>query len=379
MQPDAAIRVLLVEESAPLRDRLVKLLAADGRLQVVATAADGHEAADLTARLRPDVIAMSLELPRLDGIGATRRIMAETPTPIVIIDATSDGARSNRAAEALQAGAMTVVDQPLTSSGDTLSGQAAQQLLTAIRLMAEVKVVRRPASGVRGSLMIVPQHEPTPLSTARPRPLIVTRRRPVVVLVAASTGGPQAIQALLQALGPDLSVPLLVVQHMSRGFLAGMVGWLAATCPQAVQLAAHGIEPAGGTVYIAPEDYHLLVTRAGKLALSKAPPVGGFRPSANSLFESAAQCYGGMAIGAVLTGMGDDGAAGLAAMRGVGASTIAQDEASAVVFGMPRAAVAAGGAERVLPLAAIAPAMRKLLGLKSLPDAADSQGEALWN
>jgi two-component system, chemotaxis family, protein-glutamate methylesterase/glutaminase len=376
MQPVMAIRVLVVEESPPLRDRLVQLLAADGRLQVVATAVDGHEAVDLTARLRPDVIAMNLVLPRLDGIGATRRIMAETPTPIVIINVAADASPTGRAAEALQAGAVTVLDQPLTSPGDPLPAQAVQELLTAIRLMAEVRVVRRPASGVRPNLMIVRQQEPTALLSTRRGPLVINRRRPVVVLVAASTGGPQAIQTLLQALGPDLGVPVLVVQHMSRGFLAGMVGWLAATCPQAVKLAAHGNEPVSGTVYIAPEDYHLLVTRAGKLALSKAPPVGGFRPSANTLFESAAQCYGGMAIGAVLTGMGDDGAAGLATLRGAGASTIAQDEASAVVFGMPRAAAAAGAADRVLPLDEIGPAIRRLLGLKSLADAADSQAEA---
>jgi two-component system, chemotaxis family, protein-glutamate methylesterase/glutaminase len=361
------IRVLVVQEPSPLRDCLIQVIAADGRFQVVAIAADGQEAADLTAQLRPDVIAMNLVLPRVDGIAATQRIMAETPTPIVMFSATSNGVSTDRAAEALQAGAVTVVSQPLTSQGRTV-----QELVTAIRLMAEVKVVRRPAHGGPRNRANIRPHEPTSLvATGR-------RRRPVVVLVAASTGGPQAIQTLLQALGPDLDVPVLVVQHMSTGFLAGMVGWLAGTCPQSVKLAADGDEPAGGIVYIAPEDYHLLVTRAGKLALSKGPPVGGFRPSGNTLFESAAHCYGGMAIGAVLTGMGDDGAAGLAALRGAGASTIAQDEASAVVFGMPRAAAAAGAAERVLPLAAIGPAVRKLLGLKSLPYVSDSQAEASW-
>jgi two-component system chemotaxis response regulator CheB len=162
----------------------------------------------------------------------------------------------------------------------------------------------------------------------------------------------------------------------------GMVGWLAATCPQVVRLAAHGDEPAGGTVYIAPENHHLHVARGGllkpRLALTKAPPVGGFRPSANTLFESVAACYGADVVGAVLTGMGEDGAAGLAALRRAGASTIAQDEASAVVFGMPRAAAAAGAAERVLPLTAIGPSVRKLLGLKFSPHVADSQAETRW-
>jgi two-component system chemotaxis response regulator CheB len=358
------IGVLVVQEPSPLRDLLVQAVAADGRLQVIEIAGDGHEAADFAARLRPDVIAMDLVLPRLDGIGATRRIMAETPTPIVIFSGTDDGTPADRAAEVLQAGAVMLVDQPLTADS-----RAVQELLTTVRLMAEVKVVRRPASRVWRAATVA-SYRPTSLPAN-------LRRRPAVVLIAASTGGPQAIQMLLQALGPDVDAPVLVVQHMSAGFLAGMVGWLSGTCPQSVRLAAHGDEPARGTVHIAPEDHHLLVTRAGKLALSKAPPLGGFRPSANTLFESAARCYGGLAIGAVLTGMGDDGAAGLAALRAAGASTIAQDEASAVVFGMPRAA--AGAAERVLPLAAIGPAIRRLLGLMSLSHVADSQAEASWS
>jgi two-component system chemotaxis response regulator CheB len=367
IQPGETIRVLVVEESAPLRDLLVERLNGDGRFQVVATASDGHEAADLAARLRPDVIVMNLHLPRLDGIGATRRIMAETPMPIVIISAMSDGSPTERTAEALQAGAVAVFDKPL-DPGDARHVQAVHELLTAIRLMAEVKVVRRPASSVRSRLSIPPFD-----STAS---WAVAKHRPVVVVLAASTGGPQAIQTVLQALGPDVDVPVLVVQHMSLGFLTGMVGWLAGTCPQSVRLATHGDQPVGGTVYIAPEDHHLLVTRAGKLALTKAPPVGGFRPSANLLLESAALCYGADAVGAVLTGMGDDGVAGLAALREAGGSTIAQDEASAVVYGMPRAAAVAGAAERVLPLAAIGPAMRKLLGLKFMPYLSDSQAEA---
>jgi two-component system chemotaxis response regulator CheB len=350
------IQVLLVEESAAIRGLLVHLLAADDRFQVVATASDGHEAANLAARLRPDVIVMNLLLPRLDGIGATRRIMAEAPTPIIILCATP----TDRTAEALQAGAVAVLDKPLSP------GQP-QELLTTIRLMAEVKVVRRPASGVRRNHLSALPYAANALSAT-------SKARPGVVVLAASTGGPQAIQVVLQALGADLDVPVLVVQHMSMGFLSGMVRWLDVTCPQSVRLAEHGDQPAGGTVYVAPEDYHLLVTRAGKLALTRAPRVGGFRPSANTLFESAALCYGGDAIGAVLTGMGDDGAVGLAALRGAGASTIAQDEASAVVYGMPRAA--AGAAERVLPLVAIGPAVRKLLGLKFVPYVADSQAEA---
>ena len=246
------IRVLVVEGSAAQRDLLVHLLDGDNRFQTVATASDGNEAADLAARLRPDVVVMNLRLARLDGIGATRRIMAETPTPIVIVSTSSDGMPTERAAEALQAGAVTVLDKPLSLEHPQYA-HAVKELLTSIRLMAEVKVVRRPAIGGRRHLVLLPPHEPT------------EKRRPVALVMAASTGGPQAIQTVLQALGPDLDVPVLVVQHMSKGFLAGMVGWLAGTCPQPVQLAVHGVQPTAGTVYVAPEEHHLLVTRAGKL------------------------------------------------------------------------------------------------------------------
>ena len=366
MQPAKPIRVLLADTGGVSRDRIIHLLDRDGRFQVVATVSDGIAAADTTARLRPDVVVMNLRLPPGDGIAATRRIMAETPTPVVIVSTTSDGVPSERAAEALQAGAVSVLDTPL-SPDHAQYAHAIQELLTSIRLMAEVKVVRRPASGGRRHLVLLAPLNP------------LEKRRPVVLVMAASTGGPQAIQTVLQALGPDLDVPVLIVQHMSKGFLPGMVGWLDGTCPQVVRLAVDGVQPTGGIVYIAPEEHHLLVTRAGKLALTKAPPVGGFRPSADTLFESAAQVYGADAVGAVLTGMGDDGAAGLAALRGRGAATIAQDESSAVVYGMPRAAVAVGGAERVLTLEAIGPAVRKLLGLKSRQRPADAHSEALWS
>jgi len=356
----------LADPGGVSRDRIIHLLDRDGRFQVVATASDGVAAADTTARLRPDVVVMNLRLPPLDGIAATRRIMAETPTPVVIVSTSGDGIPTERAAEALQAGAVSVLDKPLCPDHAQYA-QAIQELLTSIRLMAEVKVVRRPASGGRRHLVLLPPHEP------------LEKRRPVVLVMTASTGGPQAIQTVLQALGADLDVPVLIVQHMSKGFLPGMVGWLDGTCPQVVRLAVDGVQPTGGIVYIAPEEHHLLVTRAGKLALTKAPPVGGFRPSANTLFESAAHFYVADSVGAVLTGMGDDGAAGMAALRSRGASTIAQDEASAVVYGMPRAAVAVGGAERVLPLDAIGPAVRKLLGLKSRAGRVDAHSEAQWS
>jgi two-component system chemotaxis response regulator CheB len=349
--PGGRIRLLVVDDSAAMRELLSRLFRADSQFDVVGTARDGEEAVALTARLRPDVITMDLHLPRLNGALATRRIMAETPTPVVVVSTSVHQREVGLAFEALQAGAVTVLNKP---PGPDSPGHlaAVQELLSTVRLMAQVKVVRRWATG---------GHLP-PSTVPAPRRAPSTRRRPVAIMIVASTGGPQAIQRLLQALGGNLSVPVLVVQHINDGFAAGMAGWLSSSCPQPVRLAEHGDTPSAGVVYLAPGNVHLLVTRRGTLALSKAPPVGGFRPSGNLLFESGAEYYGANAVGVILTGMGDDGAAGLYTLRVAGAMTIAQDEATCVVYGMPAAAVSLGAAEQVLPLTEIGPEIRRVLG-----------------
>jgi two-component system chemotaxis response regulator CheB len=340
-----------VEDSVASRTLLVRLLQADGRFSVVGTAGDGEAAIALTAQLRPDVITMDLHMPRLDGLAAIRRIMGETPTPIVVITGSTRKRDVDLAFKALQAGAMTVLDKP-PGPADPRHPTAVRELLTTVRLMSEVRVVRRWATPARG-----PATNGVAARSAAPAP----GGPPQLIALAASTGGPQAIQTVLQSLGSRLTVPLLVVQHISPGFATGMAEWLASTCPQPVTLAAHGETPRAGTVYLAPAEAHLIVTHRGTLALSKAPPANGFRPSANVLFESVAECCGSRAIGILLTGMGDDGAAGLSQLRAAGAATIAQDEASSVVYGMPGAAVALQAATYVLPLAAIGPALHDLL------------------
>jgi two-component system chemotaxis response regulator CheB len=226
--------------------------------------------------------------------------------------------------------------------------------------MSEVPVVRRAATNT----LSVDHRTPWRLT----EPVQIYGRRPMVIALAASTGGPQALQAVLQSLGGGLDVPVLMVQHITRGFAAGMASWLSSTCPQPVKLAEQGEAALGGTVYLAPHDHHLMLARRGTLVLSSAPPMRGFRPSATVLFESVAECHGARAVGAILTGMGDDGAAGLGALRAAGAVTISQDEATCVVYGMPGAAVAIGAARYVLPLARIGPALRRLVeGLDHQP------------
>lgn len=355
--PAGRIRLLIVDDSAAIRAVLTRIFEADSQFEVVGTARDGEEAVALTARLSPDVVTMDIHLPRLDGVQATRRIMAETPTPIVVVSASVEQKDVGLAFEALQAGAVTVLDKP-PGPDHPRYATAVRELVTTVRLMAQVKVVRRWATG--GSRQEFSAQPTGTLPIARRR-----KRRPVAIMIVASTGGPQAIQRLLQALDSDLSVPVLVVQHINDGFAAGMASWLSAMCPQPVQLAEHGDTPSAGTVYLAPGDRHLLVTRRGTLALSTSPPVGGFRPSGTLLFESGAEYYGRDAVGVLLTGMGEDGAAGLRALRAAGSITIAQDRATSVVYGMPAAAVALGAAEYVLALDAIGPEIRAMLGLDS--------------
>jgi two-component system chemotaxis response regulator CheB len=350
-------RLLIVDDSAAIREVLTRIFRADPHFEVVGTAQDGEEAVALTAQLCPDVVTMDIHLPRLNGVQATRRIMAETPTPIVIVSASVEQKEIGLAFEALQAGAVTVLDKPPAPDHPRYSASV-RELVRTVRLMAQVKVVRRWATREARPGLAGQPASPMPMSSLH-------RRRPVAIMVVASTGGPQAIQRLLQALGGDLSVPVLMVQHINDGFAAGMVDWLSSSCPQQVRLAEHGDTPSAGVAYLSPGDRHLLVTRRGTLALSKAPSVGGFRPSGTLLFSSGSEYYGANAVGVLLTGMGEDGAEGLSALRAAGGITIAQDEATSVVYGMPAAAVALGAAEHVLPLAAIGPEIRAMLGLDS--------------
>ena len=357
-----AIRVVVVEDSPSTRDFLVRLLEADGRFAVVATAADGEEAVALVARHRPDVITMDIHLPRLDGVAATRRIMAETPTPVVIVSSSIEVRDVGPAFDAMRAGAVALLDKP-PGPGHPRHAAAVRELLATVRLMAGVKVVRRWLSSQPGAREGVATGQSSPAAGGA----IAAGPRPDVIVLVASTGGPPAIQTVLRDVGPGLEVPVLVVQHISHGFGGGLAAWLSSTCPQPVRLATHGEVPAPATVYIAPESHHLVVTRRRSLALSSAPPVRGFRPSANVLLESVAECYGARALGVVLTGMGDDGAAGLAMLATAGAHTVAQDEETSVVYGMPRAALMAGAAREVLALPAIGPAIRRRLGLGDAP------------
>jgi two-component system chemotaxis response regulator CheB len=336
------IRVLLAEDSAVTRAYLTYLLSEDDAIEVVGAAKDGQEAVDMAASLRPDVILMDVHMPILDGYEAARKIMESTPTPIVMATASSSRSETRGGFAALEAGALKLLAKPpaLWEEGHD---EAASELLRTLKLMSEVKVVRRrPINGTA-------QHP----SERFPRP-----RDPRVVAIGASTGGPQALVEILDGLPQPLGIPVLLVQHITDGFIDGFVSWLGTRTAMEVVVAGHGAQLRPGVVYVAGGGRHMTVTRDGRISLERGPAVNGFTPSISRLFDSVAVACGREAVGILLTGMGRDGADGLRRMRDAGALTIAQDEASSVIFGMPGEAVRLKAACEVLAPRAIAEALQ---------------------
>ena len=339
------IRVLVAEDSAVTREYLVYLLGEDPALEVVGTARDGLEAVERAESLKPDVILMDVHMPRLSGYEATRRIMQRTPLPIVMVSASIAPDEVAMTFAALEAGALTVVAKPL-GPDHPQQAETARKLLETVRLMAEVKVVRR-----------WPRRE---LPAAAPPPLAKADRKVRVIAIGASTGGPPVVAEILKGLPPDLGAPILLVQHIAPGFTAGLAEWLGQVTRLAVKVAAAN-EPAGpGAVHVAPEGVQMGITAQGRIHLVDAPGEDGFRPSASYLFRSVAEAYGQSALGVLLTGMGRDGATGLRRLRDGGAATIAQDEETSAVFGMPQEAIRLGAAEYVLSPGQISAAIRSL-------------------
>lgn len=334
------IRVLVVEDSPVMRELLVHILSLDPELCVVAAVDSGEAAITEAARLKPDVITMDFHLPSMDGFAATKQIMQESPTPVLVVSSRSSSTETAWAFRALEAGALAVVEKP-AGPGHPQHEKVTAELLRTVKLMSEVKVVRRRPARVA----LRPRTGALPLGPAKPE----------IVAIGASTGGPPALNAILSRLPRDFPVPIVVVQHISPGFIEGFVQWLALSCPMALRVASHGMPLLPGCVYLAPDARHMEITSRGSIAL--VPPAhgnSGICPSVAVLFRSIAQVFGARAVGVLLTGMGKDGAEELKLIRERGGLTFAQDRDSAVVHGMPGEAIRLGAADYELSPAEIA-------------------------
>lgn len=335
------IRILVAEDSSTVRELLVEILGRVSDFEVVGEANNGIEAVEMTKRLKPDVVTMDIQMPRLDGFEATKQIMNEAPTPIVIVSGLVNTREIRVSMQALRAGAVAVL--PKLRWPDTPGFEDEhEQLVETVRAMAQVKVIRHWPS--------LPTYEKPPPPKL---PEAYNGARGRVVAVAASTGGPAALNQILANLPGGFPAPILVCQHIASGFTEGLTAWLSSISSLRVKVAEHGEPLSPWTVYIAPEDRHLGVSDRSTVALSDAAPIDHFRPSATYMFESVAKAFRTSTVAVMLTGMGRDGIEGLKAVHEAGGRIVVQDEESSVVFGMPGAAIAAGLGDAVLPLHAI--------------------------
>jgi len=337
-------RVLVVDDSLVAREMLKHILGSDPGIEVIGTATDGAEAVEMTAALRPDLVTMDIHMPRMGGIEATERIMAYSPTPILVVSSSVYGEGVGRAFDALACGALDVVLKPAPRDWAGLD-EIARDLVRRVQMLARVRVITH----VRGRQ-----------AGRRAAAAHTEHRSGSVVAIGASTGGPSALREVLGGLPAGLPAPILVTQHIADGFIPGLVEWLDAACAIRVREADGGRPLEPGTAYLAPTGRDLVLD-GGVVRLDQPAAGQVHAPSADVLFESVAQSCGNAAVGVLLTGMGADGARGLRALRDVGAATIAQDEATSVVFGMPRSAIELDAAGQVLPLGEIADAVAALV------------------
>jgi two-component system chemotaxis response regulator CheB len=295
---------------------------------------------------------MDIVMPKMDGLEATSHIMRQVPTPIVVVTSSLLRADVDLTFEALKAGALTVLRKPGLNDPETC-----ERVVQTVRLMSEVPVVHHWGRKERPQDQVVPQQEESIL----PSTFQQQRQRKVQIIgVASSTGGPAALAAVLRPLPADFPVPIVGVQHITRGFAGGLADWLSGETALRVGIAGHGDVPRAGTFLLAPDDYHMGINVWGIIELNKEAPYKGLRPSANHLFRSLAQNYGPRAVGVILTGMGDDGAEGMQALHDAGGLTLAQNEQSCVVYGMPREAVLRNAVDLVLAPGEMASLIGKL-------------------
>ncbi len=350
----APVRVLVVDDSAVMRQLLSTLLAEDPEIEIVGTAPDPLVARDRIKALNPDVITLDVEMPHMDGVSFLRKIMTLRPMPVVMIS-TLTQAGAEITLEALEIGAVDFIAKPVTNVAQELAAIASE-------LQAKVKTAARTKVGAHRAAAAA-------VAPRAPRPHKFVSSGEKIVVIGASTGGVEALKAVLMGLPADCP-PVLITQHMPPRFTAAFAERLNRECPMAVSEARHEDAVEQGHVYIAPGSHHLELVRKGTgfaCAINDGPPVSGHRPSVDVLFRSAVRAAGPKAVGVILTGMGKDGAEGLLELRRTGAMTLGQDEATALIYGMPRVAFERGGVAKQLPLSHVADAILDACGVPHAP------------
>jgi two-component system chemotaxis response regulator CheB len=349
----AKTRILVTEDSPTVRRRLLDIVRTDPELELVGEAEDGKQAIELCQQYRPDVITMDMMMPVMSGLAATEYIMAHCPTPILVVSASTNRGELFKIYEALAAGAVDVLEKP---TGNEPDGAWERRFLATVKLVARIRVITHPRARLTGLQRPLPESKP--FAELRRGP-----RRYAVVAIGASTGGPGAIVKVLRGLPAEFDLPILFVLHINEPFGAAFADWLDGQTGRRVSYPKDGapLASAIGRVVVAPGDRHLIV-RDGRLHLTDEAERHSCRPSVDVLFESVAREYGAAAAACLLTGMGKDGAQGLFKIRQAGGLTIAQDESTSVIYGMPREAAQLGAASHILRLGEIGQRLGALQG-----------------
>ncbi|MEO0738452.1 MAG: chemotaxis-specific protein-glutamate methyltransferase CheB [Cyanobacteria bacterium J06649_12] len=346
-----SIRVLIVEDSPIALTILKRILDSSPDIEIVGTASTGQEGLALIPTSQPDVICTDFFMPIMNGLEFTAQVMVEYPRPILVVSASVQEDDTHRIFQLLEAGAVDILPKPKAGL-DAENVLLKQALINKVKVLSGVKVFKKKQISANRQI------RRTAISDS-------LRNNHKIVVVGASTGGPLALQNLFNNLPRNFPLPIVCVQHISQGFLQGLLDWLAATSKLSIQIALTGEQPEPGTIYFPPERQHLTLDHRGRFVYSQAMADDAHCPSVTTLFASVAQVYGRKAIGILLSGMGRDGADGMKAIADAGGMTIAQDEATSVVFGMPKEAIALGAASQVLPMDAIAPAVLQLVDQES--------------
>jgi len=341
------IKVLIVDDSSFMRKALTHIMALEQSIEVIGTAADGHEAIQKVNQLHPDVVLLDIEMPVMDGLTALVHIMAEHPTPVLMLSALNKR-DTTVAIKSLEYGAVDFITKPsgvISYDIDKLG----EEIIAKVKAVASVNVHK--------------MRLPLPVERYQPqKPGLATRKE--IVVIGASTGGPSAVAQVLSGFPSDISTAIIVVQHMSPEFISSFVDRLKWCCPLTVSVAKRGETIESGRVLIAPGSYHTMVMANGssnKIRLSRQISTQDIFPSIDYAMESAAKAYGDSTLGVLLTGLGTDGAHGLKAIKEAGGSTIAEDESTCVVFGMPKAAIEMGCVDEIVPLPLIAGAVLRMI------------------